>query len=111
MPELRKPHDLQYAPPAPAWSGAVSAAVGAMAMLWISAGLAILFLSNDKAEGARAMKLVLLTCVPSTMVGLVLGLAGRVRGSAWSLAGVVLNGLVLAAAAALVVATYWRHFF
>jgi hypothetical protein len=73
-------------------------------------GMAILLLSDDKAEGARAMKLVLLTCVPSTLVGLVLGLAGRVRGAAWAMAGVILNTLVLAAAAALMVATYWRHF-
>ena len=104
------PHDLHYAPPAPAWSGPVSTAVGAMAVLWITAGLAIFLLSDDKAEGARALKLVLLTCVPSTLVGLILGLAGRARRGAWASAGIILNGLVLLAAGTVVVGSYWRHF-
>ena len=100
---------LDYAPPAPAWSGAVSAAVGAMAVLWMAFGLALLVLADDRGEGARAMKLVLLACVPSTFVGLLLGLADGSRRARWAITGIALNGLVLLSAGGLLAMAWWNR--
>ena len=98
---------LNYAPPAPPrWAGAVSAAVGAMAVLWLSAGLALYLLGDDPAAGAKAAKYVLLACVPSSLVGVILGGAGLRAGSRLAVAGLATNGLTLLAALATAVLAY-----
>ena len=103
--------DLDYAPAAPPrWSGMVSAAVGAFSLMWLSAGLVIFLLSDDKAAGAKAAKYVLLACVPSSLVGVILGAAGLRVGSRLAIYGLVANALTLAAAAGVIVLTYFVAF-
>ena len=102
---------LDYAPPAPPrWAGAVSAAIGAFGLIWLAMGLALWQLDGDGAAGAKALKYVLLACVPAALVGLILGLAGRLGRSRLALAGTAMNALVLLAAAAVVLASYWTAF-
>ena len=102
---------LDYAPPPPPkWSGMVSAAVGCFALMWLAAGLLIFFLSDDKAAGAKAAKYVLLACVPSSLVGTILGAAGLRVGGRFAALGLAANLLTLATAAAVVVFTYFFAF-
>ncbi len=101
-----EPRPLNYALPAPRWTGSVSAAVGAMGILWLSMGIA-LWQTGDPAAGARALKYVLLACIPSTLVGLVLGLAGMSARARLAAAGVAMNGLVLVTAAGVLIYAYW----
>ena len=68
-------------------------------------GLGIFLLSADP-DGARAAKAVLLACIPSSLIGTVLGLAGLQTSRRWGMAGTLLNGLVLLTSAGFIVATY-----
>ena len=97
-------------PAPPRWAGAVSAAVGALGVVWLAMGLALWQLGGDPAAGAKALKYVLLACVPAALVGLILGLAGRAARGRFAVVGIALNALVLLAAAAVVLASYGAAF-